>query len=62
MVGALSMIGIGTEPALALSVLMGFTALANGVIGVLPLMFGGQRYWVGRVGLPGRAALDEPAA
>lgn len=62
MVGALSMIGIGTKPALALSVLMGFTALANGVIGVLPLMFGGQRYWAGRVGFPGTAALDEPAA
>ena len=26
----------------------GFTMLANGVIGVLPLMFGGQRYWAGR--------------
>ena len=49
MVGALSMIGIGTEPALALSVLLGFTMLANGLIGVLPLMFGGQRYWAGRM-------------
>jgi uncharacterized membrane protein YbhN (UPF0104 family) len=48
MAGALSMIGVGTEQALALSVLMGFTMLASGVIGVLPLVFGGQRYWAGR--------------
>jgi hypothetical protein len=45
----LCFIGIGTEQALALSVLVGFTMLANGVIGVLPLMFGGQRYWAGRM-------------
>jgi hypothetical protein len=49
MVGALSMIGVGTEQALALSVLLGFTMLANGVIGVLPLILGGQRYWAGRM-------------
>jgi uncharacterized membrane protein YbhN (UPF0104 family) len=48
MIGALSMIGVGAEQALALSVLLGFTALASGLIGVLPLMFGGQRYWAGR--------------
>jgi uncharacterized membrane protein YbhN (UPF0104 family) len=62
MAGALSMIGIGTEPALALSVLMGVTALGNGVIGVLPLLFGGQRYWTGRAGFPATASLDEPPA
>jgi hypothetical protein len=62
MVGALSMIGIGTEPALALSVLLGFTMLANGLIGVLPLMFGGQRYWAGRAGFSGAPALDERVA
>lgn len=44
MVGALSMIGIGTEPALALSVLLGVTVLANGLIGLVPLAFGGQRF------------------
>jgi len=43
-VGALSMIGIGTEPALALSVLMGFTMMANGLVGVVPLVLGGRRY------------------
>jgi hypothetical protein len=38
------MIGIGTEPALALSVLMGFTMMANGLVGVVPLVLGGRRY------------------
>jgi hypothetical protein len=45
----LCLVGIGTEQALALSILLGFTMPANGVIGVLPLMFGGQRYWAGRM-------------
>lgn len=44
MVGALSMIGIRTEPALALSVLLGVTALVNGLIGLVPLAFGGERF------------------
>jgi uncharacterized membrane protein YbhN (UPF0104 family) len=44
MVGALAMMGIGTEQALALSVLLGFVLLANGLLGVLPLAFGGERF------------------
>jgi len=44
MIGALAMMGIGTEQALALSVLVGFALLANGLIGVLPLAFGGDRF------------------
>jgi len=44
MVGALAMMGIGTEQALALSVLLGFALLANGLIGVVPLAFGGERF------------------
>jgi glycosyltransferase 2 family protein len=44
MVGALSMVGIGTESALALSVLLGVTALANGLVGLLPLTLGGERF------------------
>ncbi len=44
MVGALSLVGIGTEPALALSVLLGVAALANGLVGLLPLAFGGERF------------------
>ncbi len=48
MVGALSMVGIGTESALALSILVGFTMLANGLLGVFPLLFGGQRYVAAR--------------
>ena len=44
MVGALSMVGIGTEPALALSVLLCVSMLGNALIGLLPLAFGGQRF------------------
>jgi uncharacterized membrane protein YbhN (UPF0104 family) len=55
-VGALSLVGIGTEPALALSVLFGVTQLANGLLGVLPLAFGEGRY------LPVRAQYGGPAA
>ena len=44
MIGALATMGIGTEQALALSVLLGFALLANGLIGVLPLAFGGDRF------------------
>ena len=42
-VGALAMLGIATEPALALSLLMGATTLANGILGVVPLVLGGER-------------------
>jgi uncharacterized membrane protein YbhN (UPF0104 family) len=55
MVGALSMIGIGTEPALALSVLLGVAVLANGLIGLLPLAFGGERF------VPTRSAREAEA-
>lgn len=48
MVGALGMIGIATEQALALSVLLGFALLANGLLGVLPLAFGGERFVAAR--------------
>jgi uncharacterized membrane protein YbhN (UPF0104 family) len=58
-VGALSMIGVGTEPALALSVLMGFTMLANALIGVLPLAFGGRRYLAVREQYAGGAVVGE---
>jgi hypothetical protein len=44
MIGALGTMGIGTEQALVLSVLLGFALLANGLIGVLPLAFGGDRF------------------
>lgn len=44
MVGALGMMGIASEQALALSVLLGFALLANGLLGVLPLAFGGERF------------------
>ena len=49
MVGALSMMGIATEQALALSVLMGFVLLANGLVGGLPLAFGGERFAAVRI-------------
>jgi glycosyltransferase 2 family protein len=44
MVGALGMMGIETEPALALSVLIGVVLLANGLLGLWPLTFGGDRF------------------
>lgn len=44
MVGALSMVGISTEQALALSVLLGVALLGNGLVGLLPLAFGGERF------------------
>jgi hypothetical protein len=44
MVGALAMMGIGTEPALALSVLLGVVLLVNGLLGLWPLMLGGDRF------------------
>jgi hypothetical protein len=52
LIGALAMMAIGTEQALALSVLLGFAILANGLIGVLPLAFGGDRF----VAVRGRSA------
>jgi hypothetical protein len=42
--GPNAMVGIGTESALALSVLLGVTALANGLVGLLPLTLGGERF------------------
>ena len=48
MVGALSMVGIGTEHALALSVLLGVAMLGNGLVGLLPLAFGGERFMTRR--------------
>ena len=43
LVGALSFLGIAQEQALALSLLFGLTALANGLGGLLPLLLGGAR-------------------
>jgi glycosyltransferase 2 family protein len=59
MVGVLGGIGIGAEHALALSVAVGATSLANGLIGVLPLALGSQRFRAfraGYVGTPGEEA------
>lgn len=50
-VGALSMVGIGTEPALALSLLLGVAALGNGLIGLVPLVLGGERFVASRAQL-----------
>jgi hypothetical protein len=44
MIGALGAMGIETEPALALSVLLGFALLANGLLGLLPLTLGGEQF------------------
>lgn len=49
MVGALGVMGIGADQALALSVLMGFALLANGLLGLIPLTFGGDRFVAERV-------------
>jgi uncharacterized membrane protein YbhN (UPF0104 family) len=54
MIGALAMMGIGAEQALALSVLLGFALLANGLMGLLPLAFGGEQF----AGPPRRRRLD----
>jgi len=40
----LSMVGIGTDPALALSLLIGVATLGNALIGLVPLVFGGGRF------------------
>jgi glycosyltransferase 2 family protein len=44
MVGVLGGIGIGAERALALSLALGVTMLVNSLIGVVPLVLGGQRF------------------
>jgi len=44
MVASLSMIGVTSENALAISVLLGFTMLANGLLGALPLIAGYDRF------------------
>jgi len=51
MVGVLSMLGIGTEPALALSLLLGLGMLGNALLGFLPLAFGGERFVASRARL-----------
>jgi uncharacterized membrane protein YbhN (UPF0104 family) len=56
MVGVLSMLGIAAEQALALSVLIGCVLLANGLIGALPLAFGGKRFVAARGAPAGRRA------
>jgi hypothetical protein len=48
MVGALGMMGIDAEHALALSVLIGVVLLANGLLGLWPLAFGGDRFVAAR--------------
>jgi glycosyltransferase 2 family protein len=53
MVGVLGGIGIGAEHALALSLALGATSLANGLIGVLPLALGSQRLRAFRAGYAG---------
>ena len=40
MVAALSALGVGTEPALVLSLVLGVVALFHGLIGAVPLAFG----------------------
>ena len=62
MVGALSLLGIRPEPALALSILLGFGVLANGLIGLLPLAFGGQRFVATRAPIGETSAASRPAA
>ena len=44
MVGALGMMGIDVAHALALSVLIGIVTLVNGLVGLWPLAFGGERF------------------
>ena len=44
MIGVLSLLGVGAERALALSLLLGFTLLVNGLIGALPLVYSWQRF------------------
>lgn len=43
MVAALSLLGVRTEQALVLSLLLGFVALFNGLLGAFPLAFGRVR-------------------
>jgi uncharacterized membrane protein YbhN (UPF0104 family) len=62
MVGALSLIGVGAEQALAVSVLLGFVLLANGMLGLLPLAFGRERMIVSRARREGPTAAEEDVA
>jgi uncharacterized membrane protein YbhN (UPF0104 family) len=62
MVGALSLIGVGAEQALAVSVLLGFVLLANGMLGLVPLAFGRERMIVSQVRREGPTAAKEDAA
>lgn len=55
-VAILSLLGIPKEPTLALSLLLGLCALANGLLGLLPLLFGGARY------LPANRTVEEQEA
>jgi hypothetical protein len=48
MVGALGMMGIGADQAIALSVLLGVVLLLNGLLGLWPLTFGGDRFVAAR--------------
>lgn len=58
MVAALSLLGVRTEQALVLSVLLGCVALFNGLLGVFPLAFGDIRLSA----LRGPAAITEESA
>ena len=48
MVGALGMMGIDADQAIALSVLLGIVLLLNGLLGLWPLTFAGDRFVAGR--------------
>jgi uncharacterized protein (TIRG00374 family) len=48
LIGTLALLGIGAEPAFALSVLLGLALLVNGLIGLLPLAFNGRGFLMSR--------------